>query len=75
MRKFSLHINLFVLRSIKPLCDVKLLQLQVDITDDLIYPTYNIYFEYLSILLILDKNLREVTEILKVIDANNSALT
>ena len=34
-----------------------LLQLQVDITDDLIYPTYNIDFEYLSILFILDENL------------------
>ena len=32
-----------------------LLQLQVDITDDLIYPTHNIDFEYLSITFILDK--------------------
>ena len=36
-----------------------LLQLQVDMTDDLIYPTYNIDFEYLSILFILDENLCE----------------
>ena len=59
-----------------------LLQLQVDMTDDLIYPTYNIDFEYLSILFILDENLCEgnmiglpVKKWLKVIARTNSTLT
>ena len=40
-----------------------LLQLQVDITDDLINPTHNIDFKYLSLLFILDK-LRKISKVL-----------